>query len=112
MKIAIASSNGKEVNTHLGKSSSLYIYNFNQEKNTSEFLEQRLVKINPESKHQNQKVLNSIEDCEVVIVKQHGIKAEIYAKKFGIKIIDDEGSIEEVLERYQNHVLFMKNIKI
>ena len=43
---------------------------------------------------------------------KHGVKSNIYAKEIGLKLVDDEGSIKEVLKRYTDHVNFMKNIKI
>lgn len=55
MKIAIASRNGKELDTHLGKSNSMYIYEFDEDENKSEFLEHRNIEIDLESKHQSQK---------------------------------------------------------
>ncbi|MCQ2976685.1 MAG: NifB/NifX family molybdenum-iron cluster-binding protein [archaeon] len=112
MIIAIASRNGKTVDTHFGKSNSLYIYNFDEEKNETKFIEHRTIDIDIESKHQNQKIISEISDCDVVISLQHGGKSGIYAKNAGLKLVDDEGSIEEVLEKYINHVNFMKNIKI
>ncbi|MDO5850378.1 MAG: NifB/NifX family molybdenum-iron cluster-binding protein [Methanobacteriaceae archaeon] len=112
MKIAIASSNGKDVDTHLGKSSSVYIYEYNEKNNESTFLEHKIIEINSDSKHQGQKIIKTLEDCDVIISTQHGIKTDIKAKELDLKLVDDEGTIEEVLKRYTDHVNFMKNVKI
>lgn len=112
MKIAISSNNGKEVDTHFGKSSLLYIYDYDEDEDKWEFIENRSVGIDKESKHQNKIIIKSLEDCDVAISLQHGGRADLYAKEVGLKLVDDEGSIEEVLENYINHIKFMKNIKI
>lgn len=112
MKIAIASRNGKELDTHLGKSNSMYIYEFDEEENKSEFLEHRNIEIDLESKHQSQKIIKALEDCDVIISIKYGPKSGIYAKEANIKLVEDEGTIEETLKRYTDHVIFMKNVKI
>lgn len=112
MKIAIASRNGKELDTHLGKSNSMYIYEFDEVENKSEFLEHRNIEIDLESKHQSQKIIKALEDCDVIISVKYGPKSGIYAKELNIKLVEDEGTIEEALKRYTNHVIFIKNVKI
>lgn len=112
MKIAIASTDGKKVDTHLGKSSSIYIYEYNEDDGESTFLEHKIIEIDEESKHQSQKIINALKDCDAIISMKHGVKSNIYAKEIGLKLVDDEGSIKEVLKRYTDHVNFMKNIKI
>lgn len=105
MKIAVATSNGKEVD-HFGKAREFMIYEFDEE--NIKFTEKRdSPKIKGE-KHQWQKSLDVIEDCEVVICAQAGLKGKFGIKNAGIKLVEDEGSVEEVLERYVNHYKFMK----
>ena len=112
MRIAVASSNGENVDLHFGKARSLYVYEYNEEKDEISFLEQRTVEIEVDMKHQNPKIIKAIEDCEVAICKQFGPKAAIYAEDAGLKLVKEEGSVEEALKNYVNHVNFMKNIKI
>ena len=112
MRIAVASSNGENVDLHFGKAKSLYIYEYDEEKDEISFLEQRTVEIEVDMKHQNPKIIKTIEDCEVAICEQFGPKAAIYAEDAGLKLVKDEGSVEEALKNYVNHVNFMKNIKI
>ena len=112
MRIAVASSNGENVDLHFGKARSLYVYEYNEEKDEISFLEQRTVEIEVDMKHQNPKIIKAIEDCEVAICEQFGPKAAIYAEDAGLKLVKDEGSVEEALKNYVNHVNFMKNIKI
>lgn len=90
---------------HLGKGKSVYVYDYNDEVN---FVEKREVEISEDSKHQGGKVINACKDCDVLISVQYGFKSKIKAENLGIKLVMDEGSISDVLQRYINHVEFMK----
>ncbi|GAA5819253.1 MAG: FeMo cofactor biosynthesis protein [Methanobrevibacter sp. CfCl-M3] len=107
MKIAIASSDGENVDLHFGKANSIYIYDFDGEK--IEYVEHRTVNIDADEKHQWTKVLEAISDCDVIISVQSGFKSRFGIEKAGLKNVDDEGSIEDVLKRYVDHYKFMKN---
>ena len=103
MKIAVTSSDGKNVDLHLGKGKFVYIYD--EELN---FIEKREIEILADSKHQGGKVLKACTDCDILISAQYGFKSKIKAEKAGIKLVMDEGPINDVLKRYINHVEFMK----
>lgn len=106
MRIAVVSSDGKNVDLHLGKGKSLYIYDYEDE---LAFVEQRSVEIAEDSKHQGSKVLKACHDCDVLIAVQYGFKSKIKAEDQGIKLVMDEGPIDDVLKRYTDHVNFMKS---
>ena len=106
MRLAVVSSDGENVDLHLGKGKSLYIYDWDGELN---FVEVRDVEITEDSKHQGGKVLNACSDCDVLIAVQYGFKSKIRAEDAGIKLVMDEGPIDEVLKRYIDHVNFMKS---
>ena len=106
MRLAVVSSDGENVDLHLGKGKSLYIYDWDEELN---FVEVRDVEITEDSKHQGGKVLNACSDCDVLIAVQYGFKSKIKAEDAGIKLVMDEGPIDDVLKRYIDHVEFMKN---
>ena len=112
MRIAVASTNGESVDLHFGKANSLYVYEYDEENDEFKFIDQRNVETEQDMKHQNPKIIKAIEDCEVAICQQFGPKAAIYAKDAGLKLIQDECTVEEALRRYIDHVNFMKNIKI
>ena len=97
---------GENVDLHLGKGKSVYIYDWDEELS---FVEKRDVEIAEDSKHQGGKVLKTCSDCDVLISVQYGFKSKIKADDQGIKLVMDEGSIDEVLKRYVDHVNFMKN---
>lgn len=106
MRIAVASSNGENVDLHFGKARNFLIYDFDGEK--AEYMESREVIIHPEDKHQWAKSLEVIKDCKVVICVQAGMKGKFGLEKACIKLVEDEGSVDEVLERYIAHYKFMK----
>ena len=112
MRIAVASSKGENVDLHFGKARSLYVYEYDEEEDKFNFIGQRNVEIEVDMKHQNPKIIKAIEDCEVCICEQFGPKAAIYSEDAGLKLVKDEGTVEEVLRKYIDHVNFMKNIKI
>lgn len=107
MKIAVVSSNGMDVDLHLGKGYSLYIYDYDGDGLT--FVEHREVDIDLESQHQGSKVIKACEDCDVIIAAQFGFKSKIKADELNIKLVSDEGSVDEVLKAYIDHYNFMKN---
>lgn len=106
MRIAVVSSDGKNVDLHLGKGRSVCVYDIGDE---ISFVEKRNVEIAEDSKHQGGKVLKACIDCDVLIAVQYGFKSKIKADDQGIKLVMDEGPIDDVLKRYVDHVNFMKN---
>lgn len=112
MKIAIASSNGEDVDLHFGKASSLYIYDYDDETEDLEFIEKREVEIEEDERHQWSKILAVIWDCDLVVCVQTGVKSKIGIKEAGLKVLEDEGSIDDVLKRYFDHLRFMRDLKI
>ena len=106
MRLAVVSSDGENVNLHLGKGSSVYVYDYDDDLT---FVEKRDVEIAEDSKHQGGKVIKACDDCDVLICVQYGFKSKIKAEDAGLKLVMDEGPIDEVLKRYIDHVEFMKN---
>lgn len=106
MRLAVVSSDGENVDLHLGKGKSVYVYDYDEELT---FVERREVEIAEDAKHQGSKVLKACEDCDVLISVQYGFKSKIKAEDMGIKLVMDEGPVDEVLNRYIDHVNFMRN---
>ena len=101
MRLAVVSSDGENVDLHLGKGKNIYIYD------DLDFVEMREVEIAEDSKHQGGKVIKACEDCDVLIAVQYGFKSKIKAEDAGIRLVMDEGPIDEVIKRYLDHVEFM-----
>ena len=106
MRLAVVSSDGENVDLHLGRGKSVFIYDYDGELN---FVEQRDIEIADDAKHQGGKVIKTSSDCDVLIAVQYGFKSKIKAEDAGIKLVMDEGPIDDVLKRYIDHVEFMKN---
>lgn len=106
MRLAVVSSDGENVDLHLGKGKSIFIYDYEDE---LAFVERRDIEIVEDSKHQGGKVIKTCSDCDVLIAVQYGFKSKIKADDAGIKLVMDEGPIDEVLQRYIDHVNFMRN---
>ncbi len=106
MKIAVATSDGKDVD-HFGKAQEFMIYEFDKE--NMNFIEKRESPKIKGEKHQWEKSLKTIEDCDVIICVQAGLKGKFGIKNAGVKLVEDEGSIEEVLGRYVDHYKFMES---
>jgi hypothetical protein len=102
MRLAVVSSDGKNVDLHLGRGRNVYVYD------DLEFVEMREVEISEDAKHQGGKVIKACSDCDVLIAVQYGFKSKIKAENANLKLVMDEGPIEEVLQRYLDHVEFMK----
>lgn len=109
MRLAVVSSDGENVDLHLGKGKSVYVYDWDDEVN---FVERRDIEIAEDAKHQGGKVISACGDCDVLISAKYGFKSKIKAEDAGIKLVEDEGPIDEVLKRYIDHVNFMKNVTV
>ncbi len=105
MKIAIAASDDKKYAEHFGKAQKFLIYEFDGEE--IEFLETRASPKESGEKHQWGKSLQVIKDSDVIICMQIGINAKPALKKMGKDVVEDEGTINEVLGRYIKHYQFM-----
>ncbi len=105
MRLAVVSSDGKNVDLHLGRGKSVYVYDYEDE---LKFVEKRDIEISEDSKHQGGKVIKACSDCDVLIAVQYGFKSKIKAEDADIKLVMDEGPVCEVLKRYINHVEFMR----
>lgn len=107
MRIALASSNGDIVDLHLGKAASLAIYDVVD--NDFDFVETRKLAIDKDAKHQGGDVIQECSDCDVIISTKYGFKSKIKAEDAGIKLVSDEGPVDEVLQRYIDHYNFMNS---
>ena len=105
MRLAVVSSDGENVDLHLGRGKSVFIYDYEDELS---FVERRDIEIADDAKHQGGKVIKTCSDCDVLIAVQYGFKSKIKAEDAGIKLVMDEGPVDEVLKRYIDHVEFMR----
>ena len=105
MRLAVVSSDGENVDLHLGRGKSVFIYDYDDE---LAFVERRDIEIADDGKHQGGKVIKTCSDCDVLIAVQYGFKSKIKAEDAGIRLVMDDGPVDEVLKRYIDHVEFMR----
>ncbi len=105
MRIAVAVSDDSKVTEHFGRAQKFLVYEFDGEE--TEFLEGRESKKIPDEKHQWNKSLKVVDDCDVVICLQIGMTAKPSLKSLGKKVVEDKGPVEEVLDRFVKHEKFM-----
>lgn len=106
MRLAVVSSDGENVDLHLGRGKSVYVYDYDDE---LKFVERRDIEIEEDAKHQGGKVINACHDCDVLIAVQFGFKSKVKADDAGIRLVMDEGPVGEVLQRYIDHYNFMNS---
>ncbi|BDZ70666.1 NifB/NifX family molybdenum-iron cluster-binding protein [Methanobacterium petrolearium] len=104
MKIAVATSDHVNVD-HFGRTKGFTIYQWGGD--DPEYIKYIETNIDPEAKHQWQQGLSILGDCEVVIAAQAGMTAKYGIKKANLKLVEDEGTVEEVLNRFIDHEMFM-----
>jgi predicted Fe-Mo cluster-binding NifX family protein len=107
MKLAIASSDGKVVNQHFGHAHIFHVVEVNGD--TYEFVESR--DVDPSCTGQGHStasfdaILETLADCDGVIVAQIGIGASEYVIKHGKRVFECRGLIDDVLqELIANHL--------
>lgn len=102
MKIAITSSNGKEVDTHFGQAKFLYVYELSP---VLSFIEKRECEkyCSADSNHEfkPQKfdlVYDKIKDCDVLYTAKIGDTPLAKLLNKGLKVIEYKGGIEKIFE--------------
>jgi predicted Fe-Mo cluster-binding NifX family protein len=105
MKIAVATTDEGRYAEHFGKAQKFIIYEFDGEK--ADLIDTRESPKELGEKHQWGKSLQVIQDCDVIICAQIGINAKPGLKKMSKTVVEDEGTVDEVLSRYIKHYQFM-----
>jgi len=106
MRIAVAVSEDEKYAEHFGRAQKFLIYEFDGDK--VELIDKRESKKVPGEKHQWSKSLKIVEDSDVVICHQIGMTAKPGLKSEGKKVVEDEGPVEEVLDRFIKHEQFLR----
>ena len=106
MRVAVAVTEDEKYTEHFGRAQKFMIYEFDGE--DIELIDKRESKKIPGEKHQWGKSLKIMNDCDVVICLQIGMTAKPGLKGEGKKVVEDEGTVEEVLKRFVEHEKFLK----
>ena len=105
MKIAVASTNGKNVDLHFGDANRFLIYEINDgEGKFQEIREKTEIPIN---NHQERWVasIDIIEDCKAVLCSKIGKEPMIELRKLGIKPIQLDCEVKDAISECSKHLL-------
>ncbi len=111
-KIGVAvKDNGKRLE-HFGICEYFVIYNYDEKKHNIEYYNVIFSSkdYRPDGEEW-EKSADAIKDCDIVICEQIGMVAKTEVEKMGIKVIQTEGSIESVLDKFINTEKKKNNIK-
>jgi nitrogen fixation protein NifB len=99
--IAVASSDGKRVNTHLGQASFFYIYGL--DRGNVKLVEKRTV--SPVRQQENRwiELANVLPDCSVILVSQAGNTPLRILKEKGIQVKAVEGPVSDLVTSLFQH---------
>lgn len=93
--VAVASMEGCLINQHLGRATDIYIYGY--ENNRPKFIEIRSAPPSGEGDLRWKKLAGVLRDCQAFFACQAGPSPVKIMEQYGIKIIQTEGLIEQVL---------------
>ncbi|WP_455645184.1 NifB/NifX family molybdenum-iron cluster-binding protein [Methanosphaera sp.] len=100
-KIAIAvKENGKKVE-HFGICEYFIVYNYDEKNHDAEY-DNVIFSSKDHNKNGEEweKSADAIKNCDIVICEKMGLVAKTEVKKMGIKIIESEGLIEDVIDNF------------
>lgn len=101
-KIAVASSDGRDINQHFGRAEQFFVYEV-EDDNNFKFVElRRAIDFHDEREDHVTKLKNTIKGlngCKIVLVTQIGDGASRILRSNGIEAFDVEDSIENALPK-------------
>ena len=99
-RVAIASSDGNNIDLHFAKASNFYIYDLSD--SGYQFIENRKLTSQPQGHNENEfeKILTLLEDCKAILVSQIGKGALGYVSSKGIRVFEAPYPIDRVLEKF------------
>lgn len=107
-RIAIASSDGENIDLHFARATGFYIYDVGD--TNYEFVEYRGIEtIFRHDESEFEKTLQNIEDCNALIVSQIGRGALSFVAAYGLRVFEAPYPIESVLKKLINEEILLKN---
>lgn len=100
-RVAVASSDGRNIDLHFARANQFYIYDLHEE--SFEFIELRKRDvILAHNENEFDKAMQKLHDCTAVIVSQIGRGALGYVSNKGFRVFEAPYPIEPVLEKLVN----------
>jgi predicted Fe-Mo cluster-binding NifX family protein len=97
-KIAIASSDGVNINSHFNQADKFFIYEVTDE--NFRFIEDREIKkLFTHSESEFDKIINLLSDCNAVFVSRLGVAAANYLLSSGLRVFESPYPISSVLSK-------------
>lgn len=112
-KIAIAvKENGKKVE-HFGICEYFIIYDYDEQTHNVAYKDVIFSsKSHDKNSEEWEKSADAIDGCDILICEKIGLVAKTEVKKRGIKILEDEGNTEELLDKFIKIETNKNNIKL
>ncbi|MBE6493096.1 MAG: dinitrogenase iron-molybdenum cofactor biosynthesis protein [Methanosphaera stadtmanae] len=98
-KIAVSSKENGKVE-HFGKCEYFLIYNYDENTHTIEYENVIVSSKDYNGTEEWEKSANAIEGCDIVICEKIGMVAKANVELMGMKVIEDEGTVENVLDNF------------
>lgn len=110
-KIAIASTDGININSHFGKAEKFQIFELYPENNTYKFIEIRNVEKPLCHNHSHEEIffkeiIKLLSDIHAIFVEQIGVRAYIELKKNNIAVYESDQDIESTIKDILNQKLW------
>lgn len=113
-KIAVASTDGKVVNQHFGRADTFYILETDENNNFTWVEIRKLPPVCEGGEHDDnnmKKRVQSLADCEYVLVSRIGIRAENELNNAGIDVYEIPGYIEESVDKLMKYLAIQNMFK-
>ncbi len=109
-RIAIASSDGVNIDLHFARASGFYIYEIIDE--SSEYIEYRVndATLSKHDENEFERTLKNLSDCKAIIVSQVGLNALGFIQSRGFRVFEAPYRIESVLERFIEKDILNRNL--
>ncbi len=112
VKIAIASTDGKIINQHFGRTDRFYIVNCDEESGEYDSVEIRYVTpVCQSGNHSDEALLKNIKslsDCDYILAGRIGPRAEREIERMGIHSFEIQGVISELIEKLLKYIKINK----
>ena len=114
VKVAIASSDGKNVNEHFGRAAFFHIYCLSESDYSKEGIRDVVAAcqhVRGHSETNFERVLSLVSDCDALLVSKIGESAAAYLIERNVRVFEVQGEIDAVLKKIIAERLLKKEEK-
>lgn len=101
-KIAVAVKDNGKRTEHFGISEYFIVYDYDEKSHRVEYNNVIFSSKNRNSQEEWEKSADAIKDCDIVICEKIGMKAKVEVEMMDIKVIEEEGPVEDILDNFLN----------